>query len=81
MRRVLLVPVLCLALLAGPVWAQDVPPSTTPALSSLDLALWPEYDRPEVLVIHSGLLTPETSLRRSNLARSDRPALGGRLGG
>jgi hypothetical protein len=33
-----------------------------PTLSSLDLALWPEYDRPEVLVIYRGLFAPETTL-------------------
>jgi hypothetical protein len=33
-----------------------------PALSSLDLALWPEYDRPEVLVIYRGSFAPETTL-------------------
>lgn len=32
------------------------------ALTSLTIALWPEYDRPEVLVIYQGEVAPETPL-------------------
>jgi hypothetical protein len=47
----------CLALLAWPAGAQD-----EPTLTSLELALWPEFDQPEVLVIYRGLFAPETLL-------------------
>ena len=48
MKRILFV--LCLVLLAWPVQAQEAA-----TLSNLEIALWPEYDRAEVLVIASGL--------------------------
>lgn len=53
-----------LAVLTGPALAQDVPPAGggVPTLASLELALWPEYDRPEVLVIYRGVFAPETAL-------------------
>lgn len=56
MKRLLLTLVV-LATWAGPVLAQD-----TPSLSNLEVALWPEFDRPEVLVIYRGLFAPETPL-------------------
>jgi len=34
----------------------------TPELASLNIALWPEFDRPEMLVIYQGVLASETSL-------------------
>ncbi len=34
----------------------------TPELASLSIALWPEFDRPDMLVIYQGALTPETPL-------------------
>jgi len=43
---------------AGPLAAQPAPA----ALSTLEVALWPEYDRPEMLVIYRGAFTPETAL-------------------
>jgi hypothetical protein len=57
MRRFLLNLVLGLAFLAGAVRAQE-----TPTLSNLELSLWPEFDRPEMLVIYRGLFAPDTPL-------------------
>jgi hypothetical protein len=57
MKRILLILVLSLAVLAGSVYAQD-----TPTLTELKLSLWPEYDRPEVLVIYRGLFANNTPL-------------------
>jgi hypothetical protein len=34
----------------------------TPELASLNIALWPEFDRPEMLVIYQGALAPGTPL-------------------
>jgi hypothetical protein len=34
----------------------------TPELADLSIALWPEFDRPEMLVIYQGALTAETPL-------------------
>lgn len=63
MRPILLTLLFCLVILAGPALAQDTPSSeSAPALSSLELALWPEFDRPEVLVIYRGLFAPDTPL-------------------
>jgi hypothetical protein len=33
-----------------------------PTIASLDISLWPEYDRPEMLVIYRGLLAADTPL-------------------
>ncbi len=44
-------------LLAGPTWAQ----SPTP-LSNLTIRLWPEYDRPQLLVIFEGTVAESASL-------------------
>jgi zinc-ribbon domain len=57
MKRNLLTLAFCLAILAGSVHAQE-----TPALSSLEISLWPEYDRPEVLVILRGSFESTTPL-------------------
>ena len=57
MKQSLFVLAFCLAALVVPVTAQD-----TPTLSNLEIALWPEYDRPEVLVIYRGLFAPDTTL-------------------
>jgi len=46
-----------LAALAGFAQAQD-----TPTLSSLEVTLWPEYDKPEVLVIYRGIFAANTPL-------------------
>jgi hypothetical protein len=54
--RLLLSLVLAL-LLAGPAWAQ----SPTP-LSDLTVRLWPEYDRPQLLVIFRGTVAESTAL-------------------
>jgi opacity protein-like surface antigen len=56
MKRLVLVLVV-LAAWAWPAVAQD-----TPTLSNLEIAVWPEFDRPEVLVIYRGLFEPETPL-------------------
>jgi hypothetical protein len=57
MKRFLLTLAFFLTILTRPGLAQD-----GPALSSLEIALWPEYDRPEVLVIQQGLFSSDTSL-------------------
>jgi hypothetical protein len=57
MKRLILILVLTLVALAGSVQAQE-----TPTLSSLEINLWPEFDRPEVLVIYRGLLTADATL-------------------
>jgi hypothetical protein len=57
MHRITLA-ILLLTLLAwSPVQAQD-----SPQLSNLKVSLWPEYDRPEMLVIYIFSLSPNTSL-------------------
>ncbi|MGC8878622.1 MAG: hypothetical protein ACP5R2_05315 [Anaerolineae bacterium] len=50
---------ICVGLLSSS--AQATAQSST-ALADLTIALWPEYDRPEVLVIYQGELAPEVSL-------------------
>lgn len=55
--KALLLVGLCLALWAVPVLGQE-----PPALASLDLSLWPEYDRPALLVIYRGQFAAETAL-------------------
>jgi hypothetical protein len=57
MRKLLLVLVLGLCLLPGPAQAQEAP-----TVSSLEIALWPEFDQPELLVIYRGLLAADTPL-------------------
>ena len=49
MKRFLLALLICLAILAGRVQAQD-----SPNLSRLEISLWPEFDQPDVLVIYRG---------------------------
>ena len=64
MKKLVLTLAFCLAILTTPALAQDTQPAAgnTPTLANLEIALWPEYDRPEVLVIYRGLLAPETAL-------------------
>jgi hypothetical protein len=57
MKRLLLTLALALAILAGSAQAQD-----TPVLSTMEISLWPEYDRPDVLVILRGSFQSDTSL-------------------
>ncbi len=57
-KRLLLILGFASVLLAGPVQAQE----EAPTLASLQLSLWPEYDRPEVLVIYRGELDADVSL-------------------
>lgn len=57
MKRIFLILVLSLVVLGGQAVAQDVP-----LLSDLQISLWPEYDRPEVLVIYRGLFAEDTPL-------------------
>lgn len=57
MKRFVLTLAITLTVLAGFVLAQE-----PPALSTLEIALWPEYDRPEVLVIYRGLFEEGTPL-------------------
>lgn len=57
MKRLVLMLIVCLTLLAGVVQAQEAP-----SLSTLEVSLWPEFDRPEVLVIYRGLLEEATPL-------------------
>lgn len=60
MKRVaqilILTSILCLA--AGPGLAAE----GAPVLATLQISLWPEYDRPGVLVIYRGLLAEDTTL-------------------
>jgi len=55
---------LVFACLGAPAAAQDSTPAAggEPTLASLSVALWPEYDRPEMLVIYWGEFTPDVSL-------------------
>lgn len=55
--RFVLILAFCLAVLSGPIVAQEAP-----ILSSMDTSLWPEYDRPEVLVIHRAFFADDTAL-------------------
>jgi hypothetical protein len=57
MKRFLFLVFACLLLGVAFVYAQE-----EPALDNLEIAIWPEYDRPEVLVIQRGLLAADTSL-------------------
>jgi len=57
MKRLIFTLVLMLAALAGSAQAQD-----TPTLSSLEITLWPEYDKPAVLVIYRGIFAADTPL-------------------
>ncbi|MGC9333742.1 MAG: zinc ribbon domain-containing protein [Anaerolineae bacterium] len=57
MRQIGLVLVLCLAVLAGPSWAQEAP-----ALEVLEISLWPEFDRPDMLVIYRGFFAEGRTL-------------------
>jgi len=55
--------VFVLLLFSGTALAQTVEDPQVPAvISSLEVALWPEYDRPELLVIYHGRFAPETPL-------------------
>ncbi len=58
MKRLLLILAFASVLLAGPVQAQE----EAPTLAKLEVSLWPEYDRPEVLVIYRGELDADVSL-------------------
>jgi hypothetical protein len=64
MKRFLLALAICLALLSGSAAAQDAQPSSegAPTLSNLEIALWPEFDRPEMLVIYRGVFSSDTPL-------------------
>ncbi|MCL7452850.1 MAG: zinc ribbon domain-containing protein [Anaerolineae bacterium] len=57
MKQLGLILVLFLLVLAGPSWAQE-----TPTLENLEISLWPEFDRPDVLVIYRGAFEAGTSL-------------------
>src|SRR5512139_729076 len=57
MKRLLLTLAFTVIILAGSAWAQDAP-----VISELDISLWPEYDRPEVLVIYRGSFESNTPL-------------------
>jgi hypothetical protein len=57
MKRLLLIQVFWMALLAGPVQAQEAP-----TLSDLGISLWPEFDRPDMLVIYRGRFEADTPL-------------------
>lgn len=56
-RIVLTLALLCAALAVWPVRAQE-----TPTFATLEIALWPEYDAPEMLVIYRGVLAADTVL-------------------
>jgi len=57
MKRFVLTLAICLTALVGFVQAQE-----PPSLSTLEVSLWPEFDRPEVLVIYRGLFEEGTPL-------------------
>ncbi len=57
MERLWSVLACCLAFMAWPAQAQ-----TSPALSKLEISVWPEYDRPEVLVIYRGRFAANSPL-------------------
>jgi len=58
MKRLLMILAFASVLLAGPAQAQE----EAPTLSSLNISIWPEYDRPEALVIYRGELDADVSL-------------------
>lgn len=64
MKKILPVLALLLAALAVPTLAQEGQPASedAPTLSEIQIAFWPEFDRPEVLVIYRGWFTPDTPL-------------------
>jgi hypothetical protein len=64
MKRFLLALAFLFTVMTWPAQAQDSPSSAegSPSLANLEIALWPEFDRPEVLVIYRGLFAPETPL-------------------
>lgn len=45
--------------------AQEAPPPAAPHLERLEIAIWPEYDQPSVLVMLRGWLSPDTPLPTS----------------
>ncbi len=57
MKRIFLMLFFSVVVLGGQAFAQDVP-----LLSDLQISLWPEHDRPEVLVIYRGLFAEDTPL-------------------
>ncbi len=57
-KRLLLILGFASVLLAGPVQAQE----EAPTLADLQISIWPEFDRPEVLVIYGGELDADVSL-------------------
>jgi hypothetical protein len=57
MKRFLLTLAILLTVPTGVVQAQE-----PPSLSTLEISLWPEFDRPEVLVIYRGLFEEGTPL-------------------
>jgi hypothetical protein len=57
MKQIGLILVLCLVVLAVPSWAQD-----TPRIEILEISLWPEFDRPDMLVIYRGWFATDTTL-------------------
>jgi hypothetical protein len=57
MKRFVFALLLILIALVGSVQAQEAP-----TLSTLEITLWPEFDKPEVLVIYRGLVAADTPL-------------------
>ena len=64
MKKLFLIFVLSLLVLSMSALAQDTQTTAqdTVTLTDLQIAFWPEYDRPEMLVIYRGLLAPDTPL-------------------
>ena len=58
---ILILSLLALALAGGGL-APAAAAQATPELASMSIALWPEFDRPEMLVIYQGSLAAETTL-------------------
>lgn len=59
----ILISAVCLSAVPG-VMAQETPDldQAAPSLATLQISLWPEFDRPDVLVIYRGLLAADTPL-------------------
>ena len=58
MKQIGLTLVVLLAILSGPAWAQE----EAPVVDYLEISLWPEFDRPDMLVIYRGFFEAGTPL-------------------
>ena len=58
MRRFILV----IVLIAGMFWAQPAQAQSEVIIENMDIGIWPEYDRPDVLIIYRITLSPDVAL-------------------